>query len=61
MVISLVTPPVGSTLFVASGVGKVNINALIPYVVRFFVPMLLVQLLVTYLPFLSTFLPSLMK
>lgn len=60
MIIGLVTPPVGSTLFVASGVGKTSINAMMPYILRFLLVMLLVQLLVTYIPFISTFLPSLM-
>ena len=60
MVIGLVTPPVGSTLFVASGVGKTTVNAMMPYVLRFLLVMLIVQLLVTYIPIITTFLPSLM-
>ncbi len=60
MIIGLVTPPVGSTLFVASGVGKVNINVLIPYVLRFVLVMMVTQLIITYVPWISTFLPSLM-
>jgi TRAP-type C4-dicarboxylate transport system permease large subunit len=61
MIIGLVTPPVGSTLFVASGVGKTTLNAMIPYVLRFLIPMLIVQLMITYIPFVTTALPSLMK
>ena len=60
MVIGLVTPPVGSTLFVASGVGKVSINSMIPYVLRFILVMMIVQLLITFVPFITTALPSLM-
>lgn len=60
MIIGLVTPPVGSTLFVASGVGKTNINEMLPYVFHFLMVMLIVQLLITYVPFISTALPSLM-
>lgn len=60
MIIGLVTPPVGSTLFVAGGVGKTTINEMLPYVFRFLVVMLIVQLLITYIPFISTALPSLM-
>lgn len=60
MVIGLITPPVGSTLFVASGVGKTSVIAMMPYLLRFLVVMLLVQLLITYIPFITTFLPSLM-
>jgi len=61
MAISLVTPPVGSTLFVASAVGKVSVSQMLPYIFRFFSVMLIAQLLITYVPFFSTFLPSLMK
>lgn len=60
MIIGLVTPPVGSTLFVASGVGKTIINEMLPYVFRFLMVMMIVQLLITYIPFVSTVLPSLM-
>lgn len=60
MIIGLVTPPVGSTLFVASGVGKSTINEMLPYVFRFLIVMLIVQLLITYIPFITTALPSLM-
>ncbi len=61
MIIGLVTPPVGSTLFVAGGVGKTNINEMLPYVFHFLIVMLIVQLLITYVPFISTALPSLME
>ena len=60
MIIGLVTPPDGSTLFVASGVGKTTINEMLPYVFRFLMVMMIVQLLITYIPFVSTVLPSLM-
>lgn len=61
MIIGLVTPPVGSTLFVASGVGKTSMNEMLPYVFRFLIVMMIVQLLITYVPFISTALPSLME
>lgn len=61
MIIGLITPPVGTTLFVASGVGRVNVNSMIPYVLRFLVVMMFVQLLITYVPIISTGLPSLMN
>ncbi len=60
MIIGLVTPPVGSTLFVASGVGKVDLKSLLPYTFRFLIYMLIVQMLVTFVPFFTTFLPSLL-
>jgi C4-dicarboxylate transporter DctM subunit len=61
MIIGLVTPPVGTTLFVASAVGKTNISSMVPHVLRFIVIMYIVQLIITYFPPASTFLPSLMK
>lgn len=60
MIIGLVTPPVGSTLFVASAVGGTTISKMTPYILRFLVAMIVVQLLVTYYSPVTTFLPSLM-
>lgn len=60
LVIGLVTPPVGSTLFVASAVGRVGVASMVPYVLRFFGIMVVVQFLITFLPFITTFLPSFM-
>jgi tripartite ATP-independent transporter DctM subunit len=60
LVIGLVTPPVGTTLFVAAGVGRVEVSQLVPHVLRFLTVMLFVQLLITYLPAITTALPSLM-
>ncbi|MCE7055233.1 TRAP transporter large permease [Algoriphagus sp. AGSA1] len=61
MIIGLVTPPVGSTLFVASAVGKTSIAKITPFILKFLVVMLFIQLLITYYPPVSTFLPSLMN
>ncbi|MBO0321528.1 TRAP transporter large permease [Muricauda sp. CAU 1633] len=60
MIIGLVTPPVGSTLFVASAVGKVSISKMTPYVLKFLLAMIIIQLLITYWAPITTFLPSLM-
>ena len=61
LIIGLVTPPVGTTLYVASSVGRVRIATMIPYVLRFLVVMIGVQLLVTFVPAISMFLPSFLK
>lgn len=61
MVIGLVTPPVGSTLFVASAIGRASIPQMIPHLMRFLAVMLIVQLLITFVPPITTALPSLMK
>lgn len=60
LIIGLVTPPVGSTLFVASAVGKVDILEMTPFVLKFLAIMVIIQLMITYIPFITTFLPSLM-
>ena len=60
LIIGLVTPPVGSTLFVASAVGKVGILEMTPFVLIFLMVMICVQLLITFVPMITTFLPSLM-
>jgi len=60
LIIGLITPPVGSTLFIASAVGNVGILKMTPYVLKFLVIMIIVQLLITFVPMITTLLPSLM-
>lgn len=61
LAIGLVTPPVGIDLFVVSQITKVPImrvaKAVVPLVIIMFVDVLLI----TYLPFLSTWLPEMVK
>ena len=59
--IGLLTPPVGSTLAVGCAVGKVSMEALSRSMLIFYVPLLVVLVLVTYVPELSLWLPSLFK
>jgi TRAP-type C4-dicarboxylate transport system permease large subunit len=54
LIIGVVTPPVGTTLFVASGVGRVEISELVPHVLKFLPVMMLVQLMVTFVPWVTT-------
>jgi tripartite ATP-independent transporter DctM subunit len=56
--IGLLTPPVGSTLAVGCAVGKVSMEALSRSIVIFYVPMLIVLGLVTYIPAITLWLPS---
>ncbi len=58
--IGLLTPPVGAVLFVGSAVGKVKIEQVVRALYPFFGAMLLVLALVTYVPAISLWLPSLM-
>jgi tripartite ATP-independent transporter DctM subunit len=57
--IGLLTPPVGPTLAVGCAIGKVSMEAVSRSIMIFYVPMLIVLILVTYIPALTLWLPSL--
>jgi tripartite ATP-independent transporter DctM subunit len=57
--IGLITPPVGSVLFVASAVSKQKIEQVVKAMLPFYLVLFLVLLLVTYVPAISLFLPKL--
>ena len=57
--IGLCTPPVGTILFVGSGVARVSVSKVIKPLLAFIGIMLLVLLLVLYIPGISLYLPSL--
>ena len=59
--IGLVTPPVGTTLFVGCAVGNVTIEQVMKEIWPFYGAMLVTLALVTYVPAISTWLPSLFK
>ncbi len=59
--IGLVTPPVGSTLFVGCAVGRVTIEQVMKGIWPFYGAMLVTLALVTYVPALSTWLPRLLN
>ena len=56
--IGLITPPVGPTMVVGCAIGGVSMEAVSRSILVFYVPMLVVLILVTYLPALSLWLPS---
>jgi tripartite ATP-independent transporter DctM subunit len=58
--IGLLTPPVGSVLFVGSAVGKIKIEALVKAMVPFFFVLLALLGIVTYVPALTLWLPRAM-
>lgn len=58
--IGTITPPVGTTLFVGVKVGGVKLEDVIKQLVPYFVAIIAVLMLVTYIPQLSLWLPSLM-
>ncbi|QSH41316.1 TRAP transporter large permease [Lentisphaerota bacterium ZTH] len=59
--IGLCTPPVGTCLFVGCGVGKTTIARVTGPMIPFWGAMLVALLLTTYLPFLSMWLPRILK
>ena len=59
--IGLLTPPVGPTLAVGCAIGKVSMEAVSRSILPFYIPMLIVLALVTYIPALSLWLPSLLR
>ena len=61
LALGLITPPVGVNLFTGCGVAGISLNDMIKKIWPFVVAMLLVLLLITYVPAVSTFLPGLMK
>ena len=58
--IGTITPPVGTTLFVGVKVGKVKIETVFRQLLWYFLAIFIVLMLVTYIPQLSLWLPSLM-
>ena len=58
--IGTITPPVGTTLFVGVKVGKVKIETVFRQLLIYFAAIFVVLMLVTYIPQLSLWLPSLM-
>lgn len=57
--IGLITPPVGSVLFVASAVSKQKIEQVVKAMLPFYCALFLVLMLITYIPAISLWLPKL--
>ncbi|KAA1163782.1 TRAP transporter large permease [Pseudoalteromonas fuliginea] len=57
--IGLVSPPVGSVLFVSCAVAKTSLHKIIKPMIPLYIVMFLVLMLVTYVPAVSEFLPRL--
>jgi TRAP-type C4-dicarboxylate transport system permease large subunit len=59
--IGLLTPPVGSVLFVSCAIGRVSIEQVARGIWPFYLAMIVVLLLGAYLPLISLWLPSLLR
>lgn len=58
--IGLLTPPVGAVLFIGSAVGKVKMEKVVKATLPFYLCMIIVLLLLTFIPEISMFLPNLL-
>ncbi|PID06229.1 MULTISPECIES: TRAP transporter large permease [unclassified Sporosarcina] len=61
LAIGLFTPPVGLNLFVAAGISNTSIGQISKGVLPFVVSSVIILLLITYIPQISTFLPNLLN
>ncbi|WP_211259721.1 TRAP transporter large permease [Pseudalgibacter alginicilyticus] len=59
--VGLCTPPVGTILFVGSGVANVSVTKVIKPLLPFLLIMIIVLMLITYIPEISMFLPTLFE
>jgi TRAP-type C4-dicarboxylate transport system permease large subunit len=59
--IGLVTPPVGSVLFVASAIGDIPVERTVKTIWPFYGALVVALLLITYIPWLSMALPTYFK
>ncbi|WP_332445928.1 TRAP transporter large permease [Sphaerochaeta sp.] len=59
--IGLITPPVGGVLFVGSGLSGIKIERLVKEMLPFYVVMVLVLLLITFIPQITLFIPNLIN
>jgi len=58
LTIGLVTPPVGTVLFVGLAIGDISMNTLLKALLIFIIPLIIVLLLVTYIESISMFIPN---
>lgn len=59
LAVGTVTPPVGTVLFVSSNVSDVPVEKIMKEAIPFFIAVLIILMLVTYIPSLSLWLPTL--
>jgi TRAP-type C4-dicarboxylate transport system permease large subunit len=59
LMIGVVTPPVGIVLYVTSNVAKISADRVIKATLPFLIPLFITLLIVTYVPAVTTFLPTL--
>ncbi len=59
--VGLITPPVGSVLFVGTAIGKISVTETLKSIWPFYIAALIVVLLIVYIPGLSLWLPGVLR
>jgi C4-dicarboxylate transporter DctM subunit len=59
LMIGVATPPIGVCLFVMSHISGLKVEVLMKSIITFLIPLILILLIITYFPILSTYLPDL--
>jgi tripartite ATP-independent transporter DctM subunit len=59
--LGLITPPIGSVLFVGTAIGKISIGETLKTIWPFYIAVLVVLMVVAFVPALSLWLPAVMK
>lgn len=59
LAIGMYTPPFGLNIFVANSITKMNLMEALPGIMRFIVVTIIVLMMITYIPPISTYLPNL--
>jgi len=57
----LITPPVGSTLFVGCAIGRVKMEEMVRPLLPFYLVMFIALMLITYVPWISLWLPNMIE
>ena len=58
LILGVATPPVGTALFLVSNIAQIEIRKIIKMVMIFIIPLIVVLMLVTYVPSISLWIPS---
>ncbi|RJX40186.1 TRAP transporter large permease [Paenibacillus pinisoli] len=61
LALGMCTPPLGINLFISSSIAKINLLQITRGMIPFYIALLIALMLVTYIPQISLFLPSILK
>ncbi|MFW5872432.1 MAG: TRAP transporter large permease [bacterium] len=61
LMIGLMTPPLGLSLFLVSNIAKISVSEVLKAIVPFLIPLLITLLLITFFPSISLLLPNMLN